>query len=502
MQYGETTTAIKAQNLGYKINHRSIFENLNFEITRGETFVITGASGSGKTTLAQIIAQKLQASYGELFVAQGLRSEWVPQQDHFLAASGLRVSYYSQRYENQEEENVPTVQQYLQKRNSESGQDALQQLFGNLEIGHLAARKILSLSNGERKRVQLAEKLLQNPNLLILDQPFIGLDVHSRETLFTILERQKQAGVTIVLVSEYSLIPPFADQTLELGQITRHVSNPGSQTDEATTINTEFVSSLFGNIQTDKKTTYRFVVKMKDVNVSMSGDSILSGINWEIKTGEKWLLRGHNGAGKTTLLSLISADNPQGYSNDLVLFDRQRGSGESIWDIKANIGFVSPELHLYFMRRRGLYKAAASTAASYNSLRCIDVVLSGYKDEVGFTTSNSKLQIQKATQWLQLLKMEHLADAPFLHASLGEQRIILLARALIKSPGLLILDEPCQGLDPAQSSRFVAVLNEVCTQQNTTLIYVTHRNELVPPCITHFLELEKGRIKNMGHISQ
>jgi len=304
-----------------------------------------------------------------------------------------------------------------------------------------------------------------------------------------------------VLVSEYSLIPPFADQTIELGPISRQASNSVSRPDVSTSINTEFASSLFDIPQAvNAKEAYRFVVKMKNVNVFMSGDTILSGINWEIKTGEKWLLRGHNGAGKTTLLSLISADNPQGYSNDLVLFDRQRGSGESIWEIKAKIGFVSPELHLYFMRRRGLYKAAASTASSYNSLHCIDVVLSGYKDEVGFSTSNSKLQIQKATLWLQLLNMEHLADAPFLHASLGEQRIILLARALIKSPGLLILDEPCQGLDPAQSSRFVAVLNEICTQQNTTLIYVTHRNELVPPCITHFLELEKGRIKNSGHI--
>jgi len=141
MQNGETTIAIKAQNLGYKVNHRTIFENLDFEISRGETFVITGASGSGKTTLAQIIAQKQQATSGEIFVAQELRTEWVPQQDHFLSAAGLRVSYYSQRYENQEEENVPTVQQYLQKRNSESEQDALQQFLCDLEIGHLTGRK-------------------------------------------------------------------------------------------------------------------------------------------------------------------------------------------------------------------------------------------------------------------------------------------------------------------------------------------------------------------------
>lgn len=499
MQKANNKVIVKARKLGYKIGSKTVLHDLDFDIRKGETFAITGASGSGKTTLAQIIAQKLPPGSGEFFIQKGLRSKWVPQQDHFLADSGLRVSYYSQRYENQNEETVPSVSNYLQKRIPETGQEAFSQLLHELGVDKLAQRKILSLSNGERKRVQLAETLLQKPDVLILDQPFIGLDTQSRDNLFALLERQKQAGVTLVLVSEYSLIPPFADQTLELGQHTQQHSAADSPIDKASNKNLNFTSSPFSpQTNTNEKPAYHFVVKMKDVKVSLGGETILSGINWEVKTGEKWLLRGHNGAGKTTLLSLISADNPQGYSNDLVLFDRQRGSGESIWEIKAKIGFVSPELHLYFMRRRGLYKAAASTAASYNALRCIDVVLSGYKDEIGFSTSRSKLQVQHATQWLQLLNMEHHAHSPFSHVSLGEQRIILLARALIKTPALLILDEPCQGLDPTQSQRFVAVLDKICTQENTTLIYVTHRNEVIPPCITHFMELEKGRTKTMG----
>ena len=484
---------VKAIDLAYNVNHKTIFQQLNFQIGEGETFVITGPSGSGKTTLARIVSGLLKPTLGQLVFLKEITSKFVPQQDDFLAASGLRVTYYSQRYENPTQEIVPNVQEYLTKKVAGVEMKTLQAVLKELEIEYLPERKILSLSNGERKRVQLAEALLQKTDLLVLDQPFVGLDVYSRETLFRILEMQKKNGITLVLVSEYSLIPPFADQVFELDK-------PG-ESYSISENNAETPHFGLLNNLAEQEQQFDKIVSMRNVKVSYGGEAVLSGINWEVKPGEKWLLSGPNGAGKTTLLSLISADNPQGYSNDLVLFDRKRGSGESIWDIKKKIGFVSPELHLYFLRHRGLYNAAASIQVSYNSLSCIDVVLSGLKDEVGFTTSGSHFEMKTTREWLHLLGMEHLSSAPFLHSSLGEQRIILLARALIKSPDLLILDEPCQGLDPSQTKRFTEVLDAVCLQHQTTLIYVTHRQEEVPSCITHFLELEKGKIKDSGNVS-
>ncbi len=484
-------------DLAYKVNYKTILQDLNVAIAKGESVTITGPSGSGKTTLLNIIGQKLKPTTGQIIFAEEITSKLVPQQDDFLSASGLRVSYYSQRYEKPNEDLVPNVHEYLLKKVPGTGQEAIKKVLKELEIEYLFERKILSLSNGERKRVQLAEALLQKPDLLLFDQPFVGLDVHARETLFRILDKQKQAGITMVLVSESGLIPPFADQhiELELQDENKHTFHSGFDASKNEELN------AFPELSIKEQQVYDSIVKMRNVKVMYGGEAVLSEINWEIKPGEKWLLQGHNGAGKTTLLSLISADNPQGYSNELVLFDRKRGSGESIWDIKAKIGFVSPELHLYFIRRRGLYNAAASTEVSSSSMKCLDVVLSGFKDEVGFTTTSSHMEKETARKWLHLLNMEHLATAPFLHVSLGEQRIILLARALVKSPDLLILDEPCQGLDSSQVKRFTSVLNEVCARNHTTLIYVTHRKEEVPLCITHFLELKKGRIIGSGVFS-
>ncbi len=476
-------------------------ESLTFQIKEGETFIITGASGSGKTILAQILNGGLKPEDGRLCILEGKRVMMVSQQDEFAAAAGLRTTYYGQRYENPNEEGIPTVEDYIRRSVSETTEEHLGNILGDLEIQYLYSRKLLSLSNGERKRVQLAVALLESPDLLILDQPFVGLDVHSRGKLNAILEEQKSKGTTLVLICDLGFIPSTADTILKLG---RSVTNRLYSGREYKKIQLEGSKSVFSkekklwNGLVAPKSTFQFVVKMKNVNVVLGGEAILRNINWEIKTGERWVLKGHNGAGKTTLLSLINADNPQGYSNDLILFDRQRGSGETIWDIKKRIGFVSPELHLFFMRRKSIYRPSRGTEASYNTLTCIDIVLSGIKDEIGFTTSGLEGEIALAKKWLQMLGMEHVAQTPFLHSSLGEQRIVLLARALIKSPDLLVLDEPCQGLDTIQTNRFTELLDDICEENQVTMIYVTHRVEEIPSCVTHVLELEKGNIRSKG----
>jgi molybdate transport system ATP-binding protein len=221
-----------------------------------------------------------------------------------------------------------------------------------------------------------------------------------------------------------------------------------------------------------------------------------------VKAGEQWALLGHNGAGKTTLLSLVTADNPQGYTNDLVLFDRRRGSGESIWDIKNRIGFVSPELHLYFLRGEGIFNTIPGLQSKphshYDALTCMDVIISGFRNEIGFASQPTDLQRDLAERWFPALGLSHLTDRLFIQASLGEQRALLLARALVKSPSLLILDEPCQGLDDEQTQRFVNLLDQLCKHLNTTMVYVTHHRNEIPPCVSKVLELEGGQVKYNG----
>lgn len=505
MKQASENIFIEASELEYKINHRTLLQAVGFEIKTGEVFVITGPSGSGKTTLAKIIGGEVKPAGGKLLVKENCHVVFVPQQDEFIATVGLRTSYYGQRYENPNQDGIPTVEDYFRKTVSGFQDEQFQKITDELEIGYVKERKILSLSNGERKRVQLAGALLQAPDLLVLDQPFVGLDVHSVEKLGEITETLKKKGITIVLVCDPFHIPRFADTVLELrkGEVSaivpRSQYSPGGETGAADAYNSEsdFLQELF-----PENKNYQSVVKMKNNRVSFNGIDVLTDIDWEVKTGERWVLRGPNGAGKTTLLSLITADNPQGYSNNLVLFDRRRGSGESIWDIKRKIGFVSPELHLYFLRQRGIYKPAKGSQTSYNSLTCLDVVLSGLNDEVGFNSSHSDLQLDLGRKWLKIIKMSHLEKSPFLYASLGEQRNILLARALVKTPGLLVLDEPCQGLDTEQTSLFNALLCKICLNSPATLIYVTHRAEEIPSCITHVMELENGFVKKIGKYSK
>jgi molybdate transport system ATP-binding protein len=215
------------------------------------------------------------------------------------------------------------------------------------------------------------------------------------------------------------------------------------------------------------------LVRLRHVTVRYGKTVILSDINWTIRAGESWALLGPNGSGKTTLLSLILGDNPQVYTNEVVVFGRPRGSGESVWEIKKHIGWVSPELHLHFN----------------DSATCFEVVASGFHDTVGLFQPPSARQRTAARRWLARFQLLEFAHRPLFSLSAGLQRMVLLARALVKNPRLLILDEPSQGLDSAHRSLFVRAVDALIRAGTVTAIYVTHRHDEIPPCITRVLRL-------------
>ena len=212
---------------------------------------------------------------------------------------------------------------------------------------------------------------------------------------------------------------------------------------------------------------------MRHITVRYGDAVILRGIDWTIRAGESWALLGPNGSGKTTLLSLILGDNPQVYTNNVVIFGQPRGTGESVWDIKKHIGWVSPELHLHFN----------------DSATCFDVVASGFHDTVGLFQPASAHQRAVARQWLAQFQLLELAQQPLFSISAGLQRMVLLARALVKNPRLLILDEPCQGLDATHRDLFVRAVDALIRAGAVATIYVTHRPDEIPPSIKHVLRL-------------
>ena len=480
-------TVLQADELTVKQNANTIINRVSFTIKQGEQWAITGPSGSGKTTLLKALAGK-QFFSGHLAINENneklsKKIVLVEQQHHFKNLSNTSNFYYQQRFNSIDSEDTITVKQDLQRSfsNNASTKDELDWLAELFDIQKLYTERLVQLSNGENKRLQIVKSLLQQPALLLLDNPFIGLDVKSRQTLEDVLAKIAQRDIHIIVVTSASRLPFFITNVLSFsdnGSYSVDIvkAEKWNEAHEKNQSAFSFDRELLQRLTAGNQPDFEYAVRMKNVTVKYD-HTILNNINWEVRSGERWSLSGPNGSGKSTLLSLVNADNPQAYANEIYLFDRRRGTGESIWDIKKKTGFVSPELHLYFER----------------GANCFDVVASGLFDTIGLFRKVNEQQKRLVSDWMELLKIKHLANKFLFQLSNSEQRLLLLARALVKNPPLLILDEPCQGLDEEQTAIFRAIINEICLTGNKTLIYVSHYSSEIPDCVTHFIKLENGK---------
>jgi molybdate transport system ATP-binding protein len=498
-------------------------DRLDWTIHRGEQWAITGPSGSGKTLLAHTLAGrhfykgKIQYYFGEDgSLGEGgnaSRIAMVEQQHRFRSRPGTTDLYYQQRFNSSDADQTITVEQELAEYAGWPGDDGAKKDRGTgtggaekamawldlLHIRPLLTKPLIQLSNGENKRVQLAIALLGEPDLLILDNPFLGLDTEGRATLHQIIDGLADSGMQILLITGAQEIPASITHLgrLDKGKWSwlgpRAGFNPRPEARLSIRLDRAILDKLRGQAAGARKMAeeamrggagtaqtagddFTIAVKMVGTTIRYGDAIILNDINWEVKKGEKWSVSGPNGAGKSTLLSLITADNPQAYANEVWLFDRRRGSGESIWDIKKNIGFVSPELHLYFDYSAG----------------CFEVIASGLFDTIGLFRALTPEQEEVTLLWMRLLSLEELRYKRLAQLSTGQQRMVLLARALIKNPPMLILDEPCQGLDDEQTADFRGLIDILCEAFDTTLLYVSHYRQELPACIDHFLQLDKG----------
>lgn len=507
----KTCTFLKINHITVRYLDHVLLPDLSFTMHEGENFAITGKSGSGKTSFLQTILGKYNIVNGSisypffesfktkyhiedpLFIPRQLIA-FVPQEAHFKNKQHMADFYYQQRFNSSDGEEAVTVNEYIReafssvdKRIYSSGvRFSLEWIILHLNLDYLLDKTIIQLSHGETRRLLIAKALLKQPLLLLLDNPLMGLDVTTRPFFYRLMSQISSKGTQIILVTNPDEIPACITHVIELGQgsitgeWTRNafVFKSTQETDTIWQPDQNKLLQLTKNNDTNKN-DFDYVLQMKDIHVKYGNTAILSGINWTIRKGEKWALLGPNGAGKSTLLSLISGDNPQAYANTIYLFDKKRGSGESIWDIKRQIGFVSPELHIYF-------KSNSS---------CLDVVLSGYTDTMNVNHKKiNKEQVIHVITWMRLLDTDELKDQKFKQLPAGKQRLILLLRALVKNPPLLILDEPCQGLDEEQKSRFKNVIGRICTDPDRSLIYVTHYPDEIPSIVNHTLHLKKGKV--------
>ena len=452
---------------------------ISFSLGDKENLVITGASGSGKTTLAKVLC-------GQLFFFGELKAEYTPSADLLPKTvyveqryavknrSNTMEGYYQQRYNSTDNENSYTVLEEL--KNVSDNEKRIDFLLNELSAATIKNKYLLQLSSGEHKRFQIIKALLESAQLLVLDEPFVGLDMLSRIKLNEILTEITNKGIKlIVIAASEQHFPDCTTHVLEL--VGGKQKSFERKENRVKTPDVLQAFNFYGLPVQSSELKFVNAIWMKNVSVKYNDTLILDSINWKVKKGERWLLKGRNGAGKSTLMSLITADNPQAYANEIYLFDKRRGSGESIWEIKKNIGYVSSELVVLFDR----------------TISCFDAVATGYFDSMYLHKKLSDEQIRHIMDWLAALNLTNLAQKRLAEVSSGMRKLFLLIRTFIKNPPLLILDEPCQGLDEIQTETFVNLVDNICAQTDTTLVYISHYANEVPTCISHVLELEEGK---------
>lgn len=443
--------------------------------------VVGGPNGAGKTTLAYIIASGWNFRTNVITSPRIKPTIKLLQFSDIHSLAGASTGYYQQRFESSMNDDVPTVAQVM-GRAIET--EAWQRLTTRLKLIDIENKRINYLSSGELRKLLIINALTQSPDLLILDNPYIGLDEASRSTLNEALNDLIAQGINIILLlCNPDDIPDATDTLITVDRLS--IGSPMANNGDIAPLRHRLAALMDFAVNTEAlppappvaDTPAKVVLKLDGCEVKYGKRMILKDINWEIKQGERWALAGPNGSGKSTLLSLVHADNPQGYSNAITLFDRQRGTGETIWDIKRRIGYISPEMHLYF-----------------NGGGNVETIIAqGFNDTVGLYVKTTPWQLATARQWIELFHLEEFAERRFNTLSSGEQRMVLIARTLIKQPELLILDEPLHGLDSARKRAVRAVINHIASRPDRamSLIYVTHYRPEVPECVTHTKTLSR-----------
>jgi len=461
---------------------------INMALAAGEHLAVIGPNGSGKSLLIDTLLGKYPLKEGKLMydfspsnsntVYENVK--YIAFRDTYGAADANY--YYQQRWNAHDQDDAPAVNEML----GEIKDEALkQELFEIFRIEPLLDKKVILLSSGELRKFQLTKTLLTAPRVLIMDNPFIGLDAFTRDLIHGLLQHLAQkSDLQIVLVlSMIDDVPSFITHVLPVSnlevdnKLTRdeYLKNLPSQevSTEMEKIQQRIIHLPYGNTNYDDQE----VVKLNRVSIRYGERTILKELDWTVCRGEKWALGGENGSGKSTLLSLVCADNPQSYACDISLFGRKRGTGESIWEIKQHIGYVSPEMHRAYLK----------------NLPTIEIVASGLHDSIGLYKRPKPEQINICACWMDIFGIANLKDKPFLQLSSGEQRLALLARAFVKDPELLILDEPLHGLDTHNRQRVKKIIEAFCQRQDKTLIMVTHYEQELPSSITNRLFLERNK---------
>ena len=526
---------ISIKNCAVSDSKKTFIKNVNWELKNGEFWLVFGENGGGKAeflrALCGIGPEKFvlncedNSEYFNDFLdscdceivsleqaAKLIEEERLNDESEFVDG-GVDIGrtgrfYIAQKiYETENKKLLKNEPLPAKMQNLEN--DEVVKLCG---ISKILDRGLKYMSTGEIRRTMLAAALLSKKKFLVLSNPFAGLDVESRKILFDFVcgigSEGRSLGSTgfrgpivVLCMDRWHEIPESITHVIEFSN--KEVSFCGTkqdflsfknfkkadETDNLIDFSKQFSETLedssvcvkdddldSGNLQnqSDSKESEEILFELKNVNVGWDGKLVLKNLSWKLKKGEHWLIQGPNGCGKTTLLELITGDNKQVYCNDVTIFGIKRGSGESIWDIKKHLGIVSYRLHVE-------YRMVGNTSIQ-------NVIISGFKDSIGLYETPTDVEIQIAKKWLSLAGFEGRELESFGSLSYGEQRAVLILRSVVKSPKILILDEPCHGLDENYRKKILNLMELIAEKGKTTMLHVTHDITEILSCEKHTLQ--------------
>jgi molybdate transport system ATP-binding protein len=444
---------IDLHNITVSRSGKKLFENFNFSIKPGEHWVIQGNNGSGKTMLLELIAGLLHPSSGCVnydFIPGGdwqvrydLRQRlirYIPAHALQIFLSGYQGLFYQQRYYSIGDTTIPKVKDFL---GNDSSTDF--NFPGSFNIQQLLELELTRLSNGQLKKVLILQQLSKGiPRFLLLDYPLEGLDHDSRNDFIDFIDSLARTfALQIVMAHHDHDLPKTVNRRLLLRDFKI------VEMAEVETHGPETVKKPVNEESKESDPSKPVVVEMKELTIQYGDRKIIENLNWVIRQGERWALTGRNGSGKTTLFSLIYADHPMAYSQKIFLFGKRRGSGESIWDIKARINYLGPE-HIHFLDPKNIRISARQ-----------------------YILNNRHIDAERLSGLLEIFDARGFLDKAVRNLSSGQLQMMLLLAFFMQDKELLLLDEPFQFLDPLNKQKAMKYLNDYL-DEDITLILITH----------------------------
>jgi molybdate transport system ATP-binding protein len=503
---------LSLEDVSVFVRGNCVLEGIDWQIGFGEQWAILGPNGSGKTTLVKAIAGKLPYAAGKIRYNYGDDEKRLANPNRvkigFVSAEQHRQVFEKEafiediRHFTGDENRFLCVEEFLldqppgDEHPAVAGLSALQHMGQDLGISKLFQKRVSSLTTGEISKILIAKALLDQPRLLILDEPFNGIDPQSWGGVAQLIGKLIRSGLQVILITHSidQIIPEISHVLLlttdgietrgirnkvieseSLKKVYKIAHDPLSQSKQVNSKKAGSSISIKWDVGWDADKGAA-LVEMRKVSVIYGQNIVLKNISWTVKHGQNWMIYGPDGAGKTSLLKLITGENLQAYANDIYLFGVKKGSGESVWEIKQKIGWISPDMLSKYPK----------------NIVGVEVVCSGFFDSIGLFRTATNAQKERAGALLVELGIDHLAQELYGMLSQGQKQMLLIARAIVKSPILLLLDEPCEGLDFANRRKVIEIIEYIGSQTDSCVVCATSDPNDNYFCMTHHLHINRG----------